>query len=250
MISLSTTHAMEETEICPFDLLPDEITLNIFSYLVPACEDQNQALQTFKNLQLVSKYWFTLINDKPFTQGIIEEMFKKFIISELNFYALLQVTQQSRTLYKQSLHALKTVAQYAVLHHNDLHKETESGEFPWMNLTIGCYSNAMRKSYKHLLSECAQEGTDFTKLSEAIAHEYDTIKTAIEPQEVINHYPPGWDPYRITAELFYCVEHTEQLLSGILTSQPYLTEKIVQYKAMIAPFDFNLIIRIYGNLRI
>lgn len=239
IVTCSAMEYMEqETNESIVSLLSEEIIVEIFSYIVHVSENQTDFFTTIQAIPLVHSQWHKIINDKKLNKHLTTAAFYKFAFLEepFNFLALLYATRNNKALYQESLAKIKTIAQYAVLHHNELALHKEIQYYPWSDIPMGGYCNAMRKSYNAILFQQTQ-GKNITKLSTEIADEYNHLKVTTEPILITSNYQPDWDPYRITAELMHCADNTKKIIEAVFNECPNLSEKIVQFSALLGDFD-------------
>jgi hypothetical protein len=224
----SSLHTMEQEQqkYC-FNDLPTEIKMIVFSFLPSVCKTQEEATTAIQAVSLTCQEHNILVNDIHFNQLFIENSLKKYTLIESA--ELILLLTPCKSLYMRSIDELKVIAQYAVIHHNELRLSKEDRWFPWCDSPIGGFCDAMRKScevIKNLMND-----KDWETISQEIALEYE-VKMSQIPFKVTNNYPIGHELYRITAELLFFAEKTAETIKNIFKSSSRLTNKWVQIDSL------------------
>lgn len=214
-----SNYAMEKSnEISPFDALPQETKQHIFLSGIAICTSLKEITTWVKTVKELNTEFNSLVEDPLIMPDIVKDVHKKFNIRKLDARYLIH----TRAAQDKLLARIKTITQYAFLHHNDLlHK---NGGVDEIRPGSGSFTKyALEHTYKDLHERRKTNSIFWDK-----AQEIDDIYTIIiQPHPidcVIDAYNNDMGGQSTSAELLYLSENIDKALKACLLKK-YLEEK-------------------------
>jgi hypothetical protein len=196
------SNAMEgELEDSTFNDLSQKLKEMIVADIVPASDTVEEAI---KNLYIIRTLHTSLaLNDPEFTQHFVKDLHKKFKISKI-FARFRLNTQESQ---KQLLERVRTISQFAFLHHNDLLRERKEKVEEGRSMVAFALEQAC-----DALHQKRKSNTEFWKNETAITDEYCATTKPNQIFVTVDAYKYHYEGKKTAVWLLYLAENIAEIL--------------------------------------
>jgi hypothetical protein len=167
---------------------------------------------------------------------------KHFFIASLLAISYLDAMEQPATeqsplvmneeRFNHSVEEFKVIAQYAVMHHNELRLIKERYE---IGLPIGNFFNTLRKSYLKIQEKLNEH--DWEKVSVEITSEFNALVKCSNPSEIHSNYDHYTNPYYVTAQLLYFAQNAQEIITDVVKNPAHPFDEKLQLASTTADFQ-------------